>query len=100
MNRRGVDCSGFVYRTYSDKLETELPRTTELQAKLGVPARWDQLQAGDLVFFKTSHKVRHVGMYLEKGRFLHVSTRRGVMISSLDHGYWRDHYWMARRLAY
>jgi len=59
----------------------------------------DELRAGDLVFFNTEFKGRHVGIYLEEGRFLHVSTKRGVMISSLGEDYWRERYWQSRRVG-
>lgn len=99
LSRSGVDCSGFVYVTYRDSLGWRLPRTTELQASVGREIPQEDLRAGDLVFFKTGFKVRHVGMYLENGRFLHASTSRGVMISSLLNPYWEDAYWHSRRVG-
>lgn len=35
---------------------------------------------------------------MNHGRFMHASTSRGVMVSSLDNVYWRSHYWTARRI--
>jgi cell wall-associated NlpC family hydrolase len=35
---------------------------------------------------------------VEKGKFMHASSSRGVTISSVKEGYWRKHYWQARRL--
>jgi cell wall-associated NlpC family hydrolase len=58
----------------------------------------DELQTADLVFFKTGWKTRHVGIYIGEGQFLHASTSRGVMISSLDNPYWQRHYWTSRRV--
>jgi len=98
MNRKGVDCSAFVYLTYANKFNVELPRTTQYQAAVGSPLAKHQLRAGDLVFFKTGRKNRHVGMYVESGKFLHVSEQKGVVISDLDNVYWSKHYWMARRV--
>ncbi len=31
-------------------------------------------------------------------RFLHASTSRGVMTSSLNNVYWKERYWKARRI--
>ncbi|WP_417552971.1 NlpC/P60 family protein [Marinomonas fungiae] len=98
MSKRGVDCSGFVYLTLRDQFGAYLPRTTEKQVQTGYHIDEDELAAGDLVFFKTGSKVRHVGIYMEDGKFLHASTSRGVIISSLDNVYWKEHYWHARRI--
>nr|WP_082856399.1 NlpC/P60 family protein [Marinomonas atlantica] len=98
MSRRGVDCSGFVYLALRDQFGTYLPRTTDKQVQTGYHVDEDELQAGDLVFFKTSSKARHVGIYIENGKFLHASTSRGVIISRLDNVYWKKHYWHGRRI--
>lgn len=98
LSKNGVDCSGLVYTTYREQFELVLPRTTELQARTGREVQKHQLQPGDLVFFKTKVKVRHVGIYIEDGDFLHASTKKGVMISNLDDYYWSGRFWHARRV--
>jgi cell wall-associated NlpC family hydrolase len=98
MSRNGIDCSGLVYHTYRTKLGVELPRSTENQSKVGLAIKQKQLKAGDLVFFKTGVFTRHVGMYIEEGEFLHVSSSKGVMVSNLEDPYWRSAYWKARRI--
>ncbi|UCB55884.1 MAG: C40 family peptidase [Thiotrichales bacterium] len=97
-SKKGIDCSGFVYQTYRTRLGVDVPRSTESQSKTGSAVKQKQLRAGDLVFFKTGVFSRHVGMYIDKGDFLHVSTRKGVMISNLEETYWRSAYWKARRI--
>ena len=99
LSKDGIDCSGFVYLTFRDKFDIELPRTTKQQLLSGQTID-DQadLKAGDLVFFKTGIWQRHVGIYLEQKKFLHVSTRKGVIISRLDNPYWRKKYWQAVRI--
>lgn len=99
LDRRGIDCSGFAYITFRSKLGYTLPRTTDLQAKTGQRVAQKNLQIGDLVFFKTSFYSNHVGIYLGNSEFLHASTSRGVMISSLQEQYWKDCYWTARRIG-
>jgi cell wall-associated NlpC family hydrolase len=99
LSRRGIDCSGFMYVTFKSKLGIVLPRSTELQAQTGEAVSRSALRTGDLVFFKTGMFIRHVGVYLERGRFLHASTTRGVMISEMDDAYWKSRYWLARRIA-
>ncbi|MCW9015307.1 MAG: NlpC/P60 family protein [Gammaproteobacteria bacterium] len=98
LSKKGIDCSGLVYRTYRAKFGIDLPRSTEYQSQTGQHIKQSQLRPGDLVFFKTGFKTRHVGMYIEKGSFLHVSSSKGVMISSLHNPYWSRVYWKARRL--
>ena len=99
LSKKGIDCSGFVYLTYSEVFGIELPRSTKLQSLIGEEIHKDQLRSGDLVFFKTGWKVMHVGIYLENNSFLHASTKRGVMISRLDDYYWKSKYWQARRVG-
>ena len=96
--KNGIDCSGLVYQTYRTKLGINMPRSTEYQSKTGQTIQQEKLRAGDLVFFKTGIFTRHVGMYIDKGNFLHVSTSKGVMISNLEDPYWSDTYWKANRV--
>jgi cell wall-associated NlpC family hydrolase len=96
--KNGIDCSGLVYQTYRTKLGINMPRSTEHQSKTGQAIQQEKLKAGDLVFFKTGIFTRHVGMYIDKGNFLHVSTSKGVMISNLEDPYWSDTYWKANRV--
>lgn len=98
VSRNGIDCSGFVQLTFKKKLGIDLPRTTRLQSSLGKEIRKSDLKAGDLVFFRTGSTSRHVGIYLEKNKFLHVSERRGVIISKLDNVYWKSNYWKSIRI--
>ena len=97
-SRKGVDCSGFVQLTFRDQLGSWVPRTTLLQSQFGQPVNRRDLQPGDLVFFKTGFDLRHVGMYLKDGDFLHASTNAGVTISNLDETYWNNRYWQSRRM--
>lgn len=100
LSKKGVDCSGLVHLTYLNKFNTPVPRTTKYQAQAGQKVQRSELRAGDLVFFKTSEKVRHVGIYIEDEKFLHASTKKGVMVSSLNDYYWKDKYWHARRVMF
>lgn len=97
-SKRGIDCSAFVQVTFKAKLGVNLPRTTSLQSRLGKEIGKNELQAGDLVFFRTGSNSRHVGIYLEENKFLHASQSRGVTISKLDNTYWRANYWKSIRI--
>ncbi|BBB25874.1 NlpC/P60 family protein [Amphritea japonica] len=96
-DKRGVDCSAFTQLTFREQLGVELPRTTVDQVKQGKQVSLALIKPGDLLFYRSSIKVRHVGIYLGEGQFLHASTSRGVMISELDNPYWVEHFWQARR---
>ncbi|MGB5396965.1 MAG: NlpC/P60 family protein [Gammaproteobacteria bacterium] len=98
LSKRGVDCSGFVYLTYRNKFDIDLPRSTEQLSNTGTTISKSQLTSGDLVFFKTGLSKRHVGIYLGDRKFLHASTSKGVTISNLNNVYWRKKYWKAQRI--
>lgn len=95
--RDGIDCSAFVRNTYQSVFNVDVPRTTWGQATLGYKVEKHDLLPGDLVLFKTSRSVRHVGVVVNGNKFMHVSEKRGVMISALDNIYWRKKYWKAVR---
>ena len=99
LSPRGVDCSGFVYLTFLSRLGMEVPRTTTELLQSGEKVKRDEIQVGDLVFFRTGPGNRHVGIYMGNGDFLHASSSQGVMTSSLSNPYWHRRYWQARRLA-
>ena len=98
--KSGFDCSGLVQYVYA-KWGIYLPRCASEQVNKGVPVKRDDLQAGDLVFFKNTYKqgLSHVGIYVGKGWFIHAaSARTGVIMSRLDKGYHKEHWYGARRL--
>ncbi len=96
----GFDCSGYVQ--YVFKLHgIVLPRTSKQQWQVGEEISTQDLQPGDLVFFANTYTagVSHLGIYVGDGQFIHSSTSKGVVISSLSNSYWASHYYGARRLA-
>ncbi|MFO7580296.1 MAG: NlpC/P60 family protein [Nitrosomonas halophila] len=97
-SRSGIDCSAFVKIIYETEFGLTLPRTALSQAELGDEINQEELEAGDLVFFKTGRHSWHVGIYLEKRKFLHVSSKKGVTLSRLDNIYWRSKYWKSVRI--
>ncbi|MGH2623196.1 MAG: C40 family peptidase [Sphingobacterium sp.] len=85
LDKRGMDCSGFVGMMYRKVYGKDLPRTSRDMSKHIKKKRNSQLKEGDLVFFSFSGRnVDHVGIYLHNGKFVHVSTRKGVIISNLN----------------
>lgn len=96
----GFDCSAYVQFVFK-KLGISVPRTTGGQYSTGTAVSKANLEVGDLVFFNTSGRgVSHVGIYIGSSNFIHASTSRGVMISSInDPAYWGKRYIGARRVA-
>jgi cell wall-associated NlpC family hydrolase len=94
----GIDCSGFVMIIYDKLFGIQLPRTTQKLAHIGSLVPKSKLQPGDLVFFMPTRNKGHVGIYLNNGEFVHASTRKGVTISHMDSPYWRNAYWLSRRV--
>ncbi|MGY4677085.1 NlpC/P60 family protein [Pasteurella sp. P03HT] len=99
-SRKGIDCSGFVQKTFLERFNIALPRMTSQQAKQGKFITKTDIQTGDLVFFKTGRGPNgyHVGIYVKDNLFLHASTKGGVIYSSLNSPYWSKKYWQARRI--
>ena len=97
--RNGIDCSAFVQNIFEEALGYALPRTTAQQVQVGQSIPRQALQTGDLVFFRTSSKSRHVGIYLRNGQFAHSGSSTGVTFSNLSESYWQRTYWTARRVV-
>lgn len=94
------DCSGFTKYVYSHFGYT-LNRTATDQLQNGISVSKDELQPGDLVFFKyrTSKPVSHVGIYIGNGEFIHASTNRYVVqIDQMESGHYANVYVYARRI--
>lgn len=94
------DCSGFTKYIYAQFGYT-LNRTATDQLQNGVSISRDELQPGDLVFFKynTSKPVSHVGIYIGGGEFIHASTNRYVVqIDQMNSGHYDNVYVYARRI--
>jgi cell wall-associated NlpC family hydrolase len=102
--KKGMDCSGLVFTAF-DKEEITLPRISRNMAKAGRPISLSKSTEGDLVFFKTSkskRSINHVGLVVgsRKGEvlFIHSTTSKGVIISSMDEDYWKSAFVEARRI--
>ncbi|HZT41868.1 MAG TPA: C40 family peptidase [Chthonomonadaceae bacterium] len=99
-SRTGFDCSGLVQAVCA-KWGIYLPRVARAQYKVGDPVKPENLQPGDLVFFKNTyrHGLSHVGIYIGQGCFIHAPGRgKAVMVSRLDESYYKNHWAGARHL--
>ena len=96
--KKGIDCSGFVQRTFREQFGMDLPRSTYEQQEMGKSVSRGHLRTGDLVLFRAGSTGRHVGIYIGNNQFVHASTSSGVTISSMDEPYWKKRYNEARRV--
>lgn len=103
-DKRGIDCSGLVYVSFQ-KEQIALPRVSRDMAKKGIRIQLKQAEKGDLVFFQTNKNkkvINHVGLVVknDKGvvQFIHSTSSRGVIISSLKERYWKSAFVEARRI--
>lgn len=96
----GFDCSGFTQKVFGE-VGISIPRTSSEQYNKGYAVSKSQLQVGDLVFFNTSgNGVSHLGIFIGDNQFIHASSSKGVMISSIyDPYYWGSKYVGAKRVA-
>ena len=90
----GFDCSGLVMYAFG-QVGVAVPHNAAQQFRLGVPVARDRLVPGDVVFF---NELRHNGIYLGDGRFVHATKPGGVKIARLDDGWFRTRWVGARRL--
>jgi Cell wall-associated hydrolases (invasion-associated proteins) len=103
---KGFDCSGYSQYVYKE-FGYNLPRTTTDQSKIGKKVNRRDVLPGDLVFFKGRDKkkkrVGHVGIVTEVDRhgdftFIHASSSRGIVETSIKELYYKDRYLSARRI--
>lgn len=94
----GIDCSGLIYQIMRHEFGLNLPRTTDQQIRVGRRVKAGRELPGDLIFFKTGKKQLHSGIIISKGRFIHSSTSRGVIISEVSNSYWRKRFLRINRV--
>lgn len=94
----GIDCSAFMQVVFEDYFSLQIPRTTRKQLSIGREVKKNEIQTGDLVFFKTGATTYHVGVMVNELEFLHASTSNGVKLSELSHPYWRETYLTTKRI--
>ena len=98
-SKKKTDCSGYVMQVYKGFYNIALDHNAQhiYDDGRGYSIRRTKLQEGDLVFFGNFWKISHVGIYLKGNRFIHASTSKGVVITSMDDNYWSSKYKGARR---
>ncbi len=104
VNRMGIDCSALMVASF-ESVGFKLPRTSKEQASLGKQVNLNQIKAGDLVFFADraiGSGITHVGLVTEVKsadniKFIHTSSRLGVVENLLSHSYFKKTFVKAMR---
>lgn len=96
------DCSGFTMYVFKH-FGISLSHSATAQSKKGTYVAKENLQPGDLVFFKdyqTMDGIGHCGIYVGDGNFIHASSGTGycVKLSTLLTGSYNTRYSTARRI--
>lgn len=102
--KRGMDCSGLVYVALNEH-NIPFPRVSYQMANEGQRIKLKAVQKGDLLFFKTGKsrkRINHVGLVVDvegdEIRFIHSTSSRGVIVSSLREGFWNHTFVKATRI--
>lgn len=105
ISHSGMDCSGFTQTTFKS-IGVNLPRVSRDQALIGQAISKSDLQPGDLVFFATGTpgRINHVGIVTDASdsdaiTFIHASSSRGIMETSMGIDYWVRAYVKSRRIV-
>ncbi len=93
VSSKGFDCSGLVLTSFKE-INFNLPRTSRDMSFQGDRVEVGAAQKGDLIFFATNGRshINHVGIVTEVSpaeiRFIHSSSSKGVIVSSLNEEYY------------
>ncbi|WP_301082315.1 NlpC/P60 family protein [Thomasclavelia cocleata] len=94
------DCSGLVWWACNEN-GVKFERTTASQlSKMGKSVKYEELQAGDIITFKTDPSyVSHVGIYIGNGQMVHAPNRTTVVkVQQITSGYYYERIYNCRRL--
>lgn len=102
--KKGMDCSGLLYVSFGEH-DVQIPRVSYHMAEKGKRVGIKKVEKGDLLFFKTKkrgRRINHVGMVVsiegDEIKFIHSSSSRGVIVSSLREGFWNNAFVKATRI--
>ena len=98
-DKHGIDCSHFAAKLYADVYNKKIAGAANTIEPLTSTVKTTDMQEGDLVFFKIQqNKVSHVGVYIGNNKFVHASTKLGVIISDLNEPYYKKYFYKAGKL--
>lgn len=89
-----TDCSGFVMQVFNTAIGCKLPRSSLKQGEFCRHISHRKVRPGDLVFFATGKddKISHVGIMIDEEQFIHASSSKGVVISSMESSYYKKRF--------
>jgi cell wall-associated NlpC family hydrolase len=95
-DRKGFDCSGFSHYVFKS-IGVDLPVTSEAQSNVGKEIPLDDVQPGDLVYFRRNNmgRVFHVAIVYSNDKdgikVIHSTTQQGVIIDNITQSaYWKS----------
>jgi len=99
-DKSGTDCSCLTRNLFTTVYNKSLDRSSSAQFENNCKTiSKKELKEGDLVFFKISGgKISHVGLYIKDQKFVHASTKKGVIISDLNEAYYLKYFFSAGRV--
>lgn len=105
VTKSGMDCSGLIHTSFKER-NIVMPRSSGLLYKEGYKIPLSKAKRGDLLFFKTTNKSRskinHVAIVTSSNngvvKFIHSTSSRGVIESSMLQDYWRKSFIEAKRV--
>ncbi|SEB94596.1 NlpC/P60 family protein [Tenacibaculum sp. MAR_2009_124] len=102
--KSGMDCSGLVQTSFKE-IDIKLPRSSSDMSDFGKEVSWKDIKPGDLLFFNIDRlqgSINHVGLVTEIKKpdiyFIHSTTKKGVIINSLQENYWASSFAKAKRV--
>lgn len=104
ITKKGMDCSGLLYVSFTAH-DIAIPRVSHQIFDQADPIKMKEVTKGDLLFFKTNRRgkrINHVGLVVDiqddEIKFIHSTSSRGVIVSSLKEGYWNSAFVKAARI--
>ena len=98
-SKKGIDCSGLAALLEKNVFGKEISGPASLIYSKCEKIEGKELKEGDLVFFIISSKpnakegqVSHMGVYLQNNKFVHATTKAGVMINDLAEEYYKKYF--------
>ena len=102
--KNGMDCSGLVNTSFK-KVGIQLPRSSKAMSVKGKEIPLVDVRVGDLLFFDIARlkgEINHVSLVtlIENDEifFMHSTTSKGVVTSSMKETYWKNEFVKATRV--
>ncbi len=90
---KGLDCSSLMQHIHKQATGANIPRTAAQQRNRSKPIAYQDLQPGDMLFFKIDRRNNHVGIYIGDGKFIHASSsNKRASIASMERSYWKQRF--------